>query len=194
MIAYISGRLIELSPTHAIVEAGGIGYFLHISLNSFTALGKSEAVKLFVHEVIREDTHELFGFHAEDEREVFQKLISVSGVGASTARMILSAMNPQEVRMSIETADVASIKKIKGIGAKTAERIIVDLRDKLGGINVETEKISVGGNTTRRDALLALSSLGFDKTKAERTLDQILMTEGNDISVEELLRLALKLL
>ena len=192
MLEYISGKLVEKTPTHAIIDCGGVGYFLNISVHTSAKIGTSEFCKLFVHEVIREDVHDLFGFSSEDERWVFRKLISVSGVGANTGRMILSSLSPDEIRSAILNENVNTIKGIKGIGAKTAQRIIVDLRDKIGLDSGEAEKIFAGGNTAKQDALTALSSLGFDKAKAEKTLDKIILAEGDAISVEDLLKQALK--
>jgi len=192
MLEYLSGRLIEKTPTEAIIDCNGVGYLLHISVHTSSGIGEEEHCKLFVHEVIREDTHDLYGFADVDERWVFRKLISVSGVGANTGRMILSSLSPNEVRSAILNENVNVIKSIKGIGAKTAQRIIVDLRDKIGVDSIEAEKIFTGGNTAKQDALTALSSLGFDKAKAEKALDKIISTEGDAISVEVLLKQALK--
>lgn len=192
MIEYIAGKLVEKSPTHAVIDCGGVGYFLNISVYTSSKIGTEEFCKLHVHEVIREDTHELFGFSGHDERWVFRKLISVSGVGANTGRMILSSLSPDEIRSAILNENVNIIKGIKGIGAKTAQRIIVDLRDKIGLESGEAEKIFAGGNTAKQDALTALSSLGFDKAKAEKAIDKIITAEGDAISVEDLLKQALK--
>lgn len=191
MIHHINGRLIEKSPTHCIIECNGVGYFLHVSLYTASRV-QDENCKLLVHEVIREDAHELFGFIDAGEREAFRKLLSVSGVGASTARMILSSLEPNELVGVILSKDVDTFKNIKGIGAKTAQRIIVDLHDKFSGDDSIAEKVVSGGNSVKIEALSALSSLGFDKTKASKTLDIILKTEGTAISVEELIKKALK--
>ena len=143
--------------------------------------------------VIREDAHNLFGFADEDERDVFRKLISVSGVGATTGRMILSSLSPIEVKEAIFNQEVGLIQAVKGIGAKTAQRIIVDLQDKMfKGDSVGLEKVKMGGNTLKPEALSALSSLGFDKKKAEKTLDKLLTQEGDNIGIEQLIKLALK--
>ena len=191
MIHHINGRLIEKSPTHCIIECNGVGYFLHVSLYTASRV-QDENCKLLVHEVIREDAYELFGFIDAGEREAFRKLLSVSGVGASTARMILSSLEPNELVGVILSKDVDTFKNIKGIGAKTAQRIIVDLHDKFSGDDSIAEKVVSGGNSVKIEALSALSSLGFDKTKASKTLDIILKTEGTAISVEELIKKALK--
>lgn len=194
MIHHLNGRLIEKSPTHAVIECGGVGYFVNISLHTFSALGEDENVRLLTHLVVREDAHTLYGFHQEDERTVFLKLISVSGVGASTGRMIISSMSPDEVKTAILGGDVKAIQSVKGIGAKTAQRIIVDLQDKIGEVSGGTEIIPLGGNTAKLEALSALSSLGFDKTKANKTLETILKQHGSDQSVEALIKMALKLM
>jgi Holliday junction DNA helicase RuvA len=193
MINHLQGRLVEKSPTHAVIDCGGVGYFLHISLNTFGRLGSEENCRLYTHMVIREDAHNLFGFADEDERDVFRKLISVSGVGATTGRMILSSLSPIEVKEAIFNQEVGLIQAVKGIGAKTAQRIIVDLQDKMfKGDSAGLEKVKMGGNTLKPEALSALSSLGFDKKKAEKTLDKLLTQEGDNIGLEQLIKLALK--
>jgi len=193
MIHHLSGRLIEKSPTHAIVECGGVGYFLHISLHTFSQIPDRENCTLFAHQVIRDDAHMLFGFYDKEEREVFLQLISVSGVGATTGRMILSSLSPTEVQHAIMDGDVGLIQKIKGIGAKTAQRIIVDLQDKIGKTKTaDREKLVVGGNSARSEALTALSSLGFDKKKTETTVDRILKQAEKELAVEDLIKSALK--
>lgn len=192
MIHHLRGKLTERSLTHAVIECGGIGYFLNISVHTASKLPADEACVLFVHEVIREDAHELYGFIEKSEREAFRKLIGVSGVGAATARMVLSSLPPAELASVISTGNVDALKNIKGIGAKTAQRILVDLHDKFSIDQEVGEKIIVGGNTVLNEALTALSSLGFDKTKAHKTLERILSSEGTSISVEELIRQALR--
>ena len=193
MIHHLSGRLIEKSPTHAIVECGGVGYFLHISLHTFSQIPDRENCTLFAHQVIRDDAHMLFGFYDKEEREVFLQLISVSGVGATTGRMILSSLSPTEVQHAIMDGDVGLIQKIKGIGAKTAQRIIVDLQDKIGKTQTaDREKLVVGGNSARSEALTALSSLGFDKKKTETTVDRILKQAEKELALEDMIKSALK--
>jgi Holliday junction DNA helicase RuvA len=192
MIHHLRGRLTEKSLTHAVIECGGVGYFLNISVYTASQLPADEACMLLVHEVIREDAHELYGFIDALEREAFRKLIGVSGVGAGTARMVLSSLPPSELALVISSGNVDALKNIKGIGAKTAQRIIVDLQDKFGIDQDLGEKILIGGNTVMNEALTALSSLGFDRTKAHKTLERILSSEGASISVEELIRQALR--
>ena len=177
MIHHLRGRLVEKQPTHAIVECGGVGYLVHISLTAFERLGTGEDLLLLTHLVVREDAHILYGFADAEERELFLALLGVSGVGASTARMILSAMDAQTARAAIQSGDVNAMKSVKGIGAKTAQRIIVDLQDRFGN---ETPLGSVrkvagdGHNNARTDALTALTTLGFERARCERTLDTII--------------------
>lgn len=192
MIHHIKGRLTEKSPTHAVIEAGGVGYFINISLITFSKLGSEENVSLYTHLSIKEDAHTLYGFFEKGEREIFRKLISVSGVGASTARVMLSSMSAEEITTAIVTADVISLKGIKGIGAKTAERIIVDLKDKLGSIDgVEQNILTFNNNTQREEALSALIALGFTKNSVEKVLNKILKAQP-DLDVEKLIKEALK--
>lgn len=203
MIHHLSGSLVELTPTHAVVECGGVGYFVHLSLHTSSALaGKTEA-KVLIHAVYREDAQLLFGFAEDTERRLFVMLTSVSGVGAQTARMILSGLGPAELVEVITRGDVAALKAVKGIGAKTAQRILVDLQDKMGkdpsfSASSAAGGASVGGgqefvsagNTHRSDALAALCNLGFDRRRVESILDQL---RGEGVShVEELVRAALK--
>jgi Holliday junction DNA helicase RuvA len=192
MIHHLRGRLTERSLTHAVIECAGVGYYLNISVHTASQLSADEACLLLVHEVIREDAHELYGFIDALEREAFRKLIGVSGVGAGTARMVLSSLPPAELAQVITSGNVDALKNIKGIGAKTAQRILVDLQDKFGIDQDLGEKILIGGNTVMNEALTALSSLGFDRTKAHKTLERILSSEGASISVEELIRQALR--
>ena len=194
MIHHLRGRLVEKSPTHAVIECSGVGYFLNISLQTFSALPDDENVLIHTHLVVREDAQILFGFHDVEERSTFLKLISVSGVGASTGRMILSSLTPEELKMAILSNDVNLIKSIKGIGAKTAQRIIVDLQDKIGDLDPGAEKIQTSGNTVKTEALTALSSLGFDNTKTNKTLEAIMKKQDQPLSVEELIKEALKMM
>lgn len=193
MIHHLRGRLIEKQPTHAIVECGGVGYLVHISLTTFERLGSGEDLMLLTHLVVREDAQILYGFADAAERELFLALLGVSGVGASTARMILSAMDAGTAVAAIQSGDVAAMKAVKGIGAKTAQRIIVDLQDRLGTSTPAVEKSTVGGrNNARTDALTALTTLGFDRVRCERTLDAIISESPSALPVEGLIKLALK--
>ncbi|MFK7755794.1 MAG: Holliday junction branch migration protein RuvA [Flavobacteriales bacterium] len=192
MIEYLKGKLVEKSPTHAVIECNGVGYFLNISVTTFGGLSDDENGFLWIHFIVREDAQVLYGFAEKDERDVFRKLISVSGVGANTARMILSGMTPDEVRSTIQNQNADALKRIKGIGAKSAQRIIVDLHDKIAGVEKNLENVTLLGNSIKNDALVALSSLGFDKTKTDKTLDKIIKSEGSELSVEVLIKLALK--
>jgi Holliday junction DNA helicase RuvA len=191
MIAHLNGRLVEKSPTHVIVECGGVGYFVKISLNTFSRLGADENIKIFTQLQVREDAHTLYGFHSEKEREMFNHLISVSGIGANTGILMLSALTPDEIAAGIVGEDVALIQSIKGIGAKTAQRVIVDLKDKVAKADFGTENVLFVNNTNQNDALTALLSLGFDKNRAEKALKKI---ATDDQSVEELIKQALKVL
>ena len=191
MYEFISGKLVELNPAYAVIEAGGIGYQINISLNTFALLeGKSEAT-LYLHLVVREDAHLLYGFAAKEERELFRHLISVSGVWANTARVILSSLSPAEIKQAIAQGDVNLLKQIKGIGLKTAQRIVVDLKDKIAKGSAEQEIFAQSNNTIREEALSALVMLGFTKAVAEKTISQILKNSPNQ-TVEGIIKDALK--
>lgn len=192
MITHIDGVLEEKNPAYAVVDVGGIGYMIHISLTTFSDLPDKGRVRLFTHLAIREDAHTLYGFSSKSEREMFRMLISVSGVGASTARMILSSLTPSEVNAAILEGDVNLLKKVKGIGAKSAQRIIVDLQDKLGKGEIAFENLGGSNNTLKNEALSALLVLGVDKKKAESSVDKILKENANVDSVESLIKLTLK--
>ncbi len=194
MLQHLSGKLIEKSPVHAVIDVSGIGYFLQISLHTFGRLGESEQVKLYTHLTINSNDFsiQLFGFFDDAERDVFRKLISVSGIGPNTARMILSGRSTDEVKHMILTKDVAGFKRIKGIGEKTAERIIIDLHDKIGKISdAQYEKIPVAHNTKKVEALAALTSLGLDRTKTEKVLEKMMLTQP-EASLEDLIKQVLK--
>jgi len=193
MYEYINGKIIELNPAYLIIDASGIGYFINISLYSFTKLQNTSECKIFVHQSIREDAHVLFGFVDKKEREMFRYLISVSGVGPSTARMMMSTSTPDEIQHAIINNDVSLLKKIKGIGEKTAQRIIVDLKDKLGKVGDSNEIFIAQNNTIKDEALSALVMLGFAKNTIEKIIDKILSSD-KEISVEELVKKALKIL
>jgi Holliday junction DNA helicase RuvA len=191
MFEYIQGELIEKNPAWAVLDCAGVGYLLHISLNTYTSLPAKGVSKLFVHQAIKEDAHTLYGFYTRMERDIFRKLISVSGVGTNTARMILSSLTPNDVIKAVNSANVAALKNIKGIGPKTAQRIIVDLRDKMSADLDIIPEINAKGNTNESHALSALVSLGFDKKSAEKVLSEILK-EHSGAGVEELVKVALK--
>jgi Holliday junction DNA helicase RuvA len=197
MIEYIKGELTELTPALATVEAAGVGYGLNISLNTYSAIQGKKEVKLYVYEAIREDAYQLFGFSNKKERELFELLISVSGVGANTARMVLSSMSVSELCSAISTGNERIIKSIKGIGLKTAQRIIVDLRDKIVALGI-TDEIPAGGTMTapvnsqvKDEAVSALTMLGFAPAPTQKVVVQILQ-EQPDLPVEQVVKLALK--
>jgi len=192
MYEYIQGSLVELTPTHAIVEAGSVGYFVNISLQTYSLLeGKTQA-KLWLHQIIREDAHLLYGFSDVREREIFRLLISVSGVGASTARLILSSLTTDEIQAAITTENVNLIKQVKGIGLKTAQRIVVDLKDKVSiGETTVSQILSTSNNTLKSEALSALVMLGFARSAADKVIDQVLKEMGQ-MPVEALIKHALK--
>ncbi len=191
MITQIRGRLVEKNPTYVVVDCSGVGYMLHISLQTYSSLTDEELVKLYTHLSIREDAHTLYGFHTKTEREVFLLLISVSGVGPSIARTMLSSMTSEEVQNAIASEDVRLIQSVKGIGAKTAQRVIVDLKDKILK-TFDIDEVSVVTNNTNKDeALSALEVLGFNKKQSEKVVSNILK-ETPDASVELLIKKALK--
>jgi len=191
MIDYITGKISELSPAYLVVENGGIGYFASISLSTYSKLEGKEEARVFVHEAIREDTHQLFGFAEKEEREIFRLLISVTGVGAATARMMLSSLSPAEIEKAILGSDINTLKGVKGIGLKTAQRIVVDLKDKLGKHSGTGEIFAFTDNTKREEALSALVMLGFGKSAVVKILDTIIRKEKN-LTVEEIIKRALK--
>ena len=191
MITHIQGKLVEKNPTDVVIDCNGVGYFLNISLHTYSQIPEQEALKLYTHLQIREDAHTLYGFASLAERELFRLLISVSGIGANTARTMLSSLTPKQIREGIATEDVALIKSIKGIGIKTAQRVIIDLKDKILKI-YDIDDVSVTKNNTSKDeALSALEVLGFVKKQAEKVVDKIVMTQP-DANVETIIKLALK--
>ena len=189
MIAHIKGLLIEKSPTEVVIEVNGIGYSVNISLNTFSKLGNNENIKLFTHQIIKEDSHSLYGFFEKSERFLFVKLISVSGVGASTARTMLSSLSPNEIISAISNGDVKLIQSIKGIGSKTAQRIILELRDKLNlvGDDQTTDLIQ---NSSVSEAISALEVLGYSNKQTNKVVSQI-YNENPGIDVESLIKKAL---
>ena len=195
MINHLHGRLVEKYPTHVVVECGGVGYMVLISLTTFETILDQEDIFIHTHLVVREDSQTLFGFASVEERKLFLLLIGVSGVGANTARMILSAMDSATTSEVIASGDVDAMKKVKGIGAKTASRIIIDLQDKVGqetGSSGTLSEISSPHNRIKNEALLALTSLGFDKKRVDKALDGIIQRTEGAIALEGLIKLALK--
>jgi Holliday junction DNA helicase RuvA len=191
MYEFLKGEIRELSPTFVVLENNGIGFFINISLNTYSQLSNKEVSLLYIHEVIREDAHQLFGFFDKAEREIFTLLISVSGVGANTARVMLSSLSSNEIKNAILNGDINLLKSIKGIGAKTAERIIIDLRDKVGKVE-GSDKINFKlDNTIKDEALSALVMLGFPKNKVDKVIT-IILKENNELKVESLIKEALK--
>ena len=191
MYEYIEGEFVEKSPAHLIVQAGHLAYYIHISVFTYSQISKQTSGKIYIHFVVREDAQILYGFGGREEREIFRMLISVSGVGANTARLILSSLSPDEITHAILSGNVAVLQGIKGIGAKSAQRIIVDLKDKVGkGAGIDELFLSED-NTSREEALSALVALGFPKKTVEKILTRIL-SEQPDLSSEEVVKAALK--
>jgi Holliday junction DNA helicase RuvA len=193
MYEFIEGEIVEKSPAHLVIKAGQIAYFLNISVNTFSRLEDQPNARLYLHHVVREDAELLYGFADREEREIFRLLISVSGVGANTARLILSSMSPAEVKNAILSGNVVALQNIKGIGAKSAQRVIVDLRDKVGKAAETDELFHPQDNTTKEEALSALVALGFPRKTVEKSLAKI-MKGGQDQTVEEVVKSALKLM
>jgi len=191
MITQVRGRLVEKTPTEVVVDCNGVGYLLHISLNTFSSLPADENVVLYTHLSIREDAHTLFGFMSKTEREVFKLLISVSGVGPSIARTMCSSMTSEEIQNAIASENVALIQSVKGIGAKTAQRVIVDLKDKILKTFDVDEVSFAKSNTNKDEALSALEVLGFQRKQSDKIVNAVLK-ENPDASVEKIIKLALK--
>lgn len=193
MYEFISGKIAQITPAYAIVENNGIGYFLNISLFTYEALKDKNEVQLYIHEHIREDAFLLYGFFETRERDLFRMLISVSGIGSNTARMMLSSMSPDELHIAISTGNVNQIKSIKGIGLKTAQRLIVELKDKIGKAAEGENFLMPADNTKAEEALSALVMLGFSKGPSQKTIDKILK-EDPGRKVEDIIKLALKMM
>lgn len=191
MITHLKGKLVEKSPTNVVIEVNGIGYWVNISLTTFSQIPDNENIKLYTHLQVKEDSHSLYGFYSKKEREIFRLLISVSGVGTSTARTMLSSLDPQQVVEAISTNNVSIVQSVKGIGSKTAQRLIIELRDKILKIYDLDETYVNSNNTTREEALSALEVLGINKKSSERLVDNIIK-ENQDISVEEIIKETLK--
>jgi holliday junction DNA helicase RuvA len=195
MIAYIKGKLAHKDPTHVIIDANGIGYFIHISLNTFSQIKDQEACQLHTYLHVREDAHTLFGFSGVAEKELFLHLISVSGIGPSTGLMMLSSLSAEEIKTAIINEDVRVIQSVKGIGSKTAQRAILELKDKLRkeGFEPTETKFSAGtNNTLKHEALSALLTLGINKNVAQKSIDSVLNKSENSINLETLIKKALQ--
>jgi Holliday junction DNA helicase RuvA len=191
MITHLKGRLVEKNPTHVVIDCNGVGYFVNISLHTYSLIPDNELIQLFTHLQIKEDAHTLFGFMEQGEREIFRLLLSVSGIGASIARTMLSSMTPIQIRDAIAQGDVPSIQGIKGIGAKTAQRVILDLKDKVLKIYDLDEVYPNSNNTNKEEALSALEVLGFLRKQAEKAVDKVI-SQNASLSVEDIIKLALK--
>lgn len=194
MYAFIEGNLIHLTPTGVIIHCNGVGYQVNISLNTYVKLNGLTSSRVYTHLIVREDVMMLYGFADQAERAVFQQLISVSGIGPNTARLILSSLSPDEVADAIVTENVKLLQSIKGIGGKSAQRIIIDLKDKIMKEVPGREIMSAGHNTAKAEALSALIMLGFNKNLADKALDQVLKISGTAAPVEQLVKSALKIL
>ncbi|PKH66413.1 Holliday junction branch migration protein RuvA [Flavobacterium sp. ALD4] len=191
MIAHLQGKLVEKTPTHVIIDCAGIGYHVNISLHTYSLLPDADFIKLFTHLQIKEDAHTLFGFIEKSEREIFKMLLSVSGIGASIARTMLSSLDPKQITNAIASGDVVTIQSIKGIGSKTAQRVILDLKDKVLKL-YDLDEVSMSqSNTNRDEALSALEVLGFVRKTSEKIIEKI-VKEDPDASVESIIKKALK--
>jgi Holliday junction DNA helicase RuvA len=193
MISQLQGKLVEKSPTHIIIDCAGVGYHINISLHTYSLLPSTDFIKVYTHLQIKEDAHTLFGFIEKSEREIFRLLLSVSGIGASIARTMLSSLDPKQITNAIATADVGTIQSIKGIGSKTAQRVILDLKEKVLKL-YDLDDVSISqSNTNRDEALSALEVLGFVRKTSEKVIEKI-VKEDPDASVESLIKKALKIL
>ncbi|MBC3846126.1 Holliday junction branch migration protein RuvA [Winogradskyella echinorum] len=191
MITHLEGKLVEKNPTDVVIDCNGVGYFINISLHTFSQIPDRENLKLYTYLQVREDSHSLYGFSSKAEREIFKLLISVSGIGANTARTMLSSLTPEQVKEGIASGDVALIQSVKGIGAKTAQRVIIDLKDKVLKVYGIDELSLIPNNTHKDEALSALDVLGFNKKQSEKVVDRILKTQP-DALVEQIIKEALK--
>ena len=191
MITQLIGRMVEKTPTQVVIDCNGVGYAVHISLHTYSQLGTEENVKLYTHLQIREDAHTLYGFFTPMERSVFQLLISVSGIGASTARMMLSSLEPHQIQRAVISEDLVTIKSVKGIGLKTAQRVLIELKDKMIHLFDGKEIQALANNTIKEEALSALEVLGYSRKQSERVIDNAIQS-APESSVEELIKVALK--
>jgi holliday junction DNA helicase RuvA len=196
MFDYIQGKVVSRHPTHVVVETAGVGYLLHITLNSYDQIEEGKEQKVYAWLQVQEDAHRLWGFKEPTEREVFLHLISVSGIGPNTARLILSGMTPEECRQAILTDNELAFRQVKGVGPKTAKRVMMELKDKMLKTAGDPTAIKTGTqkNQSVEEALAALITLGFVKSQAEKSLSQIVRDQGNDLPTETLVRLALRML
>jgi Holliday junction DNA helicase RuvA len=191
MIHHLKGQLIEKNPTYLVIACNGVGYMVNISLHTFSLIPDSENISVYTHLHVKEDSHTLYGFHQKSERDIFRLLISVSGVGTSTARTMLSSLEPNQVKEAIANGDVPTIQSVKGIGAKTAQRVILDLKDKILKVYGEDEVFVPQDNTIKEEALSALETLGFARKQATRVVDKI-MKDSTSPTVESIIKMALK--
>ncbi|RFN59601.1 Holliday junction branch migration protein RuvA [Marixanthomonas ophiurae] len=191
MITHIEGKLVEKNPTDIVIDCNGVGYFINVSLHTFSQLPNSENIKVYTHLQVREDAHTLFGFYEKAEREIFRLLVSVSGVGASTARTMLSSLTPDQVKDAIATEDAAVIQSVKGIGTKTAQRVILDLKDKVLKVEGLSGISSSSSNTNKNEALSALETLGFARKQSEKVCEKIIK-QNPQATAEEIIKQALK--
>lgn len=196
MIAYLQGKLAFKDPTYVIIDVNGLGYLVKISLQTYSKIKSEESIRLLTHLHIKEDAHTLFGFKEEEERSMFLLLLSINGVGPNTALMVLSSLSTEEIELAILGGDVGTIQRVKGIGAKTAQRIILELKDKIGKSNSGDAQLNTGflnsNNKIRQEALQALITLGFPKAAAEKNLAQVLKKTDGEISLEDLIKASLK--
>lgn len=191
MIHHLKGQLIEKNPTYLVIACNGVGYMVNISLHTFSLIPDSENISIYTHLHVKEDSHTLYGFYQKSERDIFRLLISVSGVGTSTARTMLSSLEPNQVKEAIANGDVPTIQSVKGIGAKTAQRVILDLKDKILKVYGEDEVFVRQDNTIKEEALSALETLGFARKHATRVVDKI-MKDSTSPTVESIIKMALK--
>ncbi len=191
MITHLKGRLVEKNPTYVVIECGGVGYFVNISLHTFSNILDSESIQLYTHLQVKEDSHTLFGFTEKSEREIFRLLLSVSGIGSSIARTMLSSLTPVQIKNAIASGDVPTIQAVKGIGTKTAQRVILDLKDKVLKIYDIDEVSPNSNNTSKEEALSALEVLGFARRQSENAVDKVL-SQDSTLSVEDIIKHALK--
>jgi Holliday junction DNA helicase RuvA len=191
MITHLEGKLVEKNPTDVVIDCNGVGYFINISLHTFSQIPDKENLRLYTYLQVREDSHSLYGFSSKTEREIFKLLISVSGIGANTARTMLSSLSPEQVKEGIAGGDVALIQSVKGIGVKTAQRVIIDLKDKVLKVYGIDELSLIPNNTNKDEALSALDVLGFNKKQSEKVVDRILKLHP-EAQVEQIIKEALK--